>query len=219
MFPLDFGAYNGRGTNPTLSLTNISQDIKANLPISSLFILFVIVGGNYISQLFPCGLQTFLERNMFAKHVLGFFTLLLFVELTNANGDDNGVGWKTVIVRSILLYVWFVFTTTMEPSVFFILLGGLTTLYVLRNYINELDTKANPEDIRTVAKLRTIESWIYYSCIVITMLGVIAYYGRKKHELGAKFDVARFFVGNVRCKGTAPGKNVWDSFLMAFREN
>jgi hypothetical protein len=219
MFPLAFDAYDGRRNNPTISLTNVSQDLKANLPISSLFILFIIVGGNYISQLFPCGLQTFLERNMFAKHVLGFFTLLLFVELSNASGDDDGVGWKTVIVRSVLLYIWFVFTTTMEPSVFFVLLGALTALYVMRLYINQLDTKANPEDIKTVAKLRVVESWLYYSCIVITMFGVIAYYGRKKGELGNKFNIARFFIGNVSCKGTHPSADVWKNFLMAFPKN
>lgn len=194
----------------------MGKDLKANLPISSLFILFVIVGGNYISQLFPCGLQTFLEKNMFAKHVLGFFTLLLFVELTNAAGDDDGVSWRTVVARSVMLYVWFVFTTTMEPSVFFVLLGLLTALYVLRLYIHELDTKANPEDIKTVAKLRVIETWLYYSCMLVTVFGVIAYYGRKKNELGDKFDLLNFFIGNVSCKGTPPAKNVWTNFLMAF---
>lgn len=219
MLPLSFDSYNSGRNDPIISLWNVSRDLKANLPISSLFILFVIVGGNYISQLFPCRLQSFLEGNMAAKHVLGFFTLLLFVELSNAAGDDDGVGWRTVLVRSIMLYVWFVFTTTMDPSVFFVLIGLLALLYVLRLYVNELDTKANVDDIKRVALLRKLESWLYYTCISVTVFGVIAYYGRKKHELGVKFDITRFFVGNVSCKGTAPKENVWDSFLMAFQKN
>lgn len=217
--PLTFGNYNGLVNNPTWSLSNLSSDLEANLPISSLFILFVIIGGNYMSQLFPCRLQGFLDESMLAKHALGFFTLLLFVELTNTSGNDDGVSWKTTFARSLLLYTWFVFTTTMEPSVFFFLLVLLTVLYVLRLYIGKLSTKANPVDIKTVEKLRKLETTLYYSCIGVTMFGVIAYYGRKKNELGKNFNIAKFFIGKVDCRGTRPDKGAWNSFLMAFREN
>ena len=172
-----------------------------------------------MSELFPCRLQGFLGENMLAKHALGFFTLLLFVELTNVTGDDDGVGWKTTFTRSLLLYVWFVFTTTMEPSAFFLLLVLLALLYVLRLYIGKLSTKANPVDIKMTAKLRKLETALYYSCIGVTMFGVIAYYGRKKNELGKDFDITRFFIGKVDCKGTRPDKGAWKSFLMAFRKN
>lgn len=172
-----------------------------------------------MSELFPCRLQGFLGKNMLAKHALGFFTLLLFVELTNATGDEEGVGWKTTFTRSLLLYIWFVFTTTMEPSVFFLLLVLLALLYVLRLYIGKLSTKANPVDIKMVTKLRKLETALYYSCIGVTMFGVIAYYGRKKSELGKEFNIARFFIGKVDCKGTLPDKGAWKSFLMAFRKN
>ena len=219
MQPLSFGSYSKLVDDPTLSLSHLSRDLEANLPISSLFILFVIIGGNYMSELFPCRLQGFLGKNMLAKHALGFFTLLLFVELTNATGDEEGVGWKTTFTRSLLLYIWFVFTTTMEPSVFFLLLVLLALLYVLRLYIGKLSTKANPVDIKMVTKLRKLETALYYSCIGVTMFGVIAYYGRKKSELGKEFNIARFFIGKVDCKGTLPDKGAWKSFLMAFRKN
>ena len=219
MLPLSFGNYSKLVNDPTLSLSHLSSDLEANLPISSLFILFVIIGGNYMSELFPCRLQGFLGENMLAKHALGFFTLLLFVELTNVTGDDDGVGWKTTFTRSLLLYVWFVFTTTMEPSAFFLLLVLLALLYVLRLYIGKLSTKANPVDIKMTAKLRKLETALYYSCIGVTMFGVIAYYGRKKNELGKDFDITRFFIGKVDCKGTRPDKGAWKSFLMAFRKN
>lgn len=219
MIPISFDVYSNDRNDPILSLVNLNQDLKANLPISSLFILFVIIGGNYMSQLFPCRLQTVLEKNMLAKHLLGFFTLLLFVELSNAAGNDDGVGWKTVIARSLLLYVWFVFATTMEPSVFIILIGLLAALYVLKLYINQLDKKANPDDIKMVSKLRQFESWIYYSSIIVTIFGVIAYYGRKKIELGNKFNLVQFFIGNPKCKGSIPNKNAWEHFLLAFTKN
>ena len=219
MIALPFGNYKSTTNDPTLSLSHLSKDLEANLPISSLFILFVIIGGNYMSELFPCRLQTFLSKDMLAKHALGFFTLLLFVELTNSSGDDDGIGWKTTFTRSLFLYIWFVFTTTMEPSVFFFLIILLALLYVLRLYISKLSTKANPVDIKIVAKLRKLETALYYSCISVTMFGVIAYYGRKKNELGKDFNISKFFIGKVDCKGTRPDKGAWNSFLMAFRKN
>jgi len=219
MLPLSFGKYSKLVDDPTLSLSHLSSDLEANLPISSLFILFVIIGGNYMSELFPCRLQGFLGKNMLAKHALGFFTLLLFVELTNATGDEDGVDWKTTFTRSLLLYVWFVLTTTMEPSVFFFLLVLLAFLYALRIYIYKRSTKANPVDIKMVAKLRKLETALYYSCIGVTMFGVIAYYGRKKNELGKDFNIAKFFIGKIDCKGSRPDKGAWNSFLMAFRKN
>lgn len=219
MLPLSFGKYSKLVDDPTLSLSHLSSDLEANLPISSLFILFVIIGGNYMSELFPCRLQGFLGKNMLAKHALGFFTLLLFVELTNATGDERGVEWKTTFTRSLLLYVWFVLTTTMEPSVFVLLLFLLALLYALRLYIGKLSTKANPVDIKIVSKLRKLETALYYSCIGVTMFGVIAYYGRKKNELGKDFSIAKFFIGRIDCKGSRPDKGAWNSFLMAFRKN
>lgn len=222
MQPLSFDSYRANNGDPALSFGNLSRDIKANLPISSLFILFVIIGGNFMSPLFPCRLQGILEKNMLAKHLLGFFTLLLFVELSNdtsvmSQGGSEALRWRTVLSRTIILYVWFVFTTTMEPSVFLVLIGLLAALFVLKMYIHEIDQRANPDDMRLVIKLRQIEGWLYYTSIVVTVFGVVAYYGRKKGELGRSFNLARFFIGNAKCKGTIPPHgNLWKHFLMAF---
>lgn len=216
---LQYDVYTRSRDDPAISLVNATRDLKANLPISSLFILFVLIGGNYISPLFPCGLQDFLDKNMPAKHALGFFTLLLFVELTNSAGDEDNLGWRTIIMRSVFLYIWFVFTTTMEPVVFFVLVGMMACLYVMRLYIDKMDKEADPAVIKRVTQLRKIENGLYYSCLAVTVFGVIAYYGRKKAELGKGFSLERFFVGNPSCKGTHPPGNVWSNFLMAFPKN
>ena len=63
MLPLSFGNYSKLVNDPTLSLSHLSGDLKLTFN-SSLFILFVIIGSNYMSELFPVQTQGFLGENM-----------------------------------------------------------------------------------------------------------------------------------------------------------
>ena len=191
----------------------ISMGINKVLPVSSLFVLFMIIGGNFLAPLFPCKLQRMLTNNMYVKHVLGLLTLIFFVELADV-GSEMTLG--QTFVSSIMLYIWFILTTAMEAKVFMALVVLFAVMYSLRIYLNQLDKEATPDSIRLTTKLRKLEEYMYYLSIVLTLFGVIAYYGRKKSELGRVFSLTKFFLGKATCKGTGSKMTVIEGFRKAF---
>jgi len=44
----------------------------------ALFIFILIIGGNFIAELFPCKIQNVLRNNIYMKHLLRFFNIVLF---------------------------------------------------------------------------------------------------------------------------------------------
>lgn len=193
--------------------TFLTKGIENILPVSSLFVLFMIIGGNFLAPLFPCKLQRILSNNMYVKHVLGLLTLIFFVELADSS---SAMTLGQTLVSSIMLYVWFILTTAMEAKVFMALVVLFAIMYSLRVYLNQLDKKPTPEAIRLTSHLRKLEQYMYYSSILLTMFGVIAYYGRKKSELGKAFDMRKFFLGKSTCKNTRTKMSILDGFRRAF---
>lgn len=191
----------------------LSQGLEKILPVSSLFVLFMIIGGNYLAPLFPCKLQRIMTNNMYVKHVLGLLTLIFFVELADSSSE---MSLGQTFLSSGMLYVWFILTTAMEAKVFMALVVLFAVMYSLHIYLNQLDKEATPEAIHLTTQLRKVEEYMYYGSILLTIFGVIAYYGRKKTELGRSFNLIKFFLGKTTCRNTGPKMGVFDGFQKAF---
>ena len=57
------------------SLTGFSQIV------SKLSIFLFIIAGNYVGDIYSCGIRNFMKEYMFVKHIIGFFIMLFFVGL------------------------------------------------------------------------------------------------------------------------------------------
>lgn len=200
MIPLTSEQYNPKITSD--KLFNINEEMKNSIPISSLLLLFMIICGNFLSPLFPCEIQKMLRTNMAVKYIAGFFTLFLFIELSNVSDTETNI--FSTLVRSVILYVWFILMTLMNHKIMFGLVALFGILYIIKQYISELEKKANPESIQRVRTLEYVENIVYYSCIALTLVGVIIYYSDNKQKLNNLSDIKRIFTRSVICK---PAKN------------
>lgn len=194
--PYAFSAAPVEAESPHVIEAILSGDLEKGIPISSLFLLFMIIGGNFLAPLFPCRLQNILETNMYVKHILGFLTLLFFVEI--AGGSFYG-HIDQAFITSCMLYFWFILTTAMEAKLFMILVILFAIMYLTKMYISRIDKQATPESIALTKKVVKIEGIFYYLSLAITILGVVKYYRRKSSELGDKFNFITFFLGKYKC--------------------
>lgn len=168
------------------------------IPVSSLFILLLIIGGNYLGVLFPCQLQDILEHNILVKHFLAFLTLVFFAVLSDS---ENGKTLKDVLKSSILLYFWFILIIRMNAKFFLILVFTIAIIYILKLYKKELDDE---KDKIKLDKINKIINILFVFSILITIIGFLIYYFEKKIEYKKDFNNFTFFFGKVNCRHYSP---------------
>jgi len=171
-------------------LENINTDMK------TLLTLYLIISANFLAQTFGCKTQHVLIHNMYVKHIVGFFTLLYFVNSINTDKTMDEFLYFKTFFKTFLLYILFILTTRMNNKIFVLLMGLLMINFILSQYANSLDTK------HFAAKLQiydTIGKVISKLAIVFLVIGVLIYLKEKKIEYKGKFSYLTFLVGKTQC--------------------
>ena len=169
-------------------LENINIDMK------NLLILYLIISSNFLAQTFGCKTRYIATKNMYVKHILGFFTLLYFVNSVNTDKTMDEFLFFKNFFKTIMLYVVFILTTRMDNKVFVILIGLLMINFILSQYVNTLDTKHFAAKLQTYD---TISKVISKLAIVSLVIGVILYLNEK--HIKGKFSFSRFLIGKTTC--------------------
>ncbi len=182
-----------------------------------LFISYIIVSSNYLTQVLPCQTQFFLKSNIYGKHIIGYLISFIFIMLVggwsfNQKEEDMAeVDWHNgnvldTLVYALLLYVIFVLSSKMKLVPNLILYGILFFCYCLntqkeywknRNIIEE-DTEKKIED--------TIKT-LFGICILILFYGIIDYYKYQKSKYKKQFSNYLFFLGDSKCKSLYTDKD------------
>lgn len=177
--------------------------------VIAIFILVLIICGNFLGQLFPCKVQDMFNNNILLKHVLGFFTLLFFAISTipELTFIETGIGkFSDFILTSVILYLWFILMSK-NYYIFWLLTFGLAAImYLIFLYektektVYEKESKAyeSPEYLVTCKKI------LGFKIISSTIFGFLVYMGAKKEEYGKKFDYFTFIFGKPSCRGQSP---------------
>jgi hypothetical protein len=176
-----------------MSSNTIEMDnIIMGMP-KTIFILYLIISGNFMASLFGCRTQELLANNMFMKHILGFMTMFFFIVLVDSNSAWSN-NPKTQLLFTLIFYAVFLITTRMDYKwwIAFILL--LSTIYILQIYKEHKDTTEDEKE-----KYELYQKYLIYITGFIIFAGFIIYYGRKKKEYGSSFDHLKFLLGKPQC--------------------
>jgi hypothetical protein len=159
----------------------------------SIFVLYLIVSGNYLANLFGCRTQEALNNNMFLKHLLGFMTMYFFVVLVDSKSkwSDNP---QTQLLFTFLFYFIFVITTRMDYKWWIVFIIGLCVVYVLQVYKDH--DKTEEKDRKNY---ETYQRYLIYLIGLVIIFGFLIYYGRKRLEYGDFFDNSTFLLGKTSC--------------------
>ena len=181
--------------------------------LSGIFLFMIIIFGDYIGKMFPCGFQKLFDRNIYCKYILAFFILFIAIILSSKTLAEN----KNVLLLfgiTCILYIWFLFMTKMNVY-FFISL--IIILFILYGYIQYYDT--NKLENKDKKKYNIITLIFFILAIVITVIGFLLYYGEKKYEYKKMFSWNTFFFDNVKCNHNPPKGTMKDYFLAIFNKN
>ena len=178
----------------------------------SLFVLYLVISGNFLAPLFSCRLRQFIENSMVVRHILGFLTLTFFVVVATKSAPMT---YAAVLGLSGLFYGWFLMTTRMSLNFWFLVITLLGSVYLIHLYQSDLTSdKPTPQQEEVFNMLKKAFTGL---AAALTVLGFLAYYGEKRIEYGEKFSHEKFFLGVPACKGESPNIGFFDALRGIFR--
>lgn len=179
----------------------------------SVFLLLLIIFGNFLGGLLPCRVQTLTHDNMLMKHFLGFLTLVFFSAITIFK--DNRID---VIFYCIILYLVFLVLSKTGVKYFTTTIFLIGLVYFMEIYGSELNDKlvlfsSKGQELNIFEKYvlknyQYLQTSLIVLCIPIILFGFITYLGNKKREYKEKFSFIDFFLGKPECKNVSPPDNV-----------
>jgi hypothetical protein len=180
-----------------------------------LALVYLVISGNYLGNLFGCRVQLLFRENMWIKHVLGFFTAYFLIVLST---PPEGYDAKQTLLFAGLIYIWFFLTTKMHVRMWIPMILVLLASYGIYVYTKQQTSKGEETavDKDTTERLQQLQSIATILGVILTLVGVVAYYGEKKIEFEETFDAWKFWSGVPECKFESPTVSIGESLMAAF---
>ena len=144
------------------------------------------------------------------KHLLGFFTTYFFIVLATPPEGFSNAG---ILGFSALMYAWFFISTKMSVTFWVPMILCVLLSYFLYQYNKQKEDALNPE---MVQRIQVVQSILTAIAGVLTVVGVVMYYGEKKLEYGPSFQPGEFWFGIPACKEKTPNFTMGNRFRAAF---
>jgi hypothetical protein len=175
-----------------------------------LALVYLVISGNYLGNLFGCKIQQLFRDNMVVKHVLGLFTAYFLIILSTPPENYTA---ESTLVLTLVIYVWFFLTTKMHVYFWVPMILSVLGAYLLWVYKKQKLVKEEGWQKDWIEPLQRVA--VLFGG-VLTAMGVVAYYGEKKLEYGNDFDAWTFWMGVPECRYSTPPTSITKSMLAAF---
>ncbi len=196
---------------------NFSHYFNLSKGSMAIFIFLLIVSGNYLGNLFPCRIQDSFENNMYARHFLGYFTLLFFVLFTM---DEQVRNVNYILLGSLILYITFLLLSSTPYYIWFSIFIIAAIIYIFELKKREYNALKNKQNKNQMTNSIDNVNMIQYSLGIINgvllVLGFLIYMGEKKIEYGKNFHYGMFLFGKPSCRGKTKKTNILNSLKHSF---
>jgi len=196
----------------------IDEDNKYNVNFErstiAIFLFLLIISGNYLGTLFPCRVQVALQKNIFLRHFLGFFTLLFFVVLTLPNKPE----FKKTLTIASRVYFFFILLSKTPVYIWLVVFVLASVTYLLELYKDDKNNELVEDEDSEILNnnIVYIQKTISIIGIILTLSGFLIYMGEKKYEYKNKFSYVTFLLGNAKCVNKTKNKNIMNSIKHVF---
>jgi hypothetical protein len=172
-------------------------------------LIYLVISGNYLGNLFGCRVQQMFSQSVAMKHVLGLFTTYFLIILSTPPEDMNH---KETLGFSLGIYTWFFFTTKMHVSFWIPMISIMLIAYGL--YVFQKQAVKNNE--KRDEHLELVQTVCTVLGAIVTIVGVLTYYGEKKLEYKSNFTPYKFWAALPSCRGKTPTVPILKSLKAAF---
>lgn len=162
---------------------------------NSIFILYMLIGANFLANLLGCRIQNALNNNMWLKHAVGFMTLLFFVVMV----DKSETSAVDKMRNTFIYYLIFLLTTRMDIKWWTPFIVSVFMIYILQMFKEDEKNAERKEQIDKIQKILATASYIMLA------IGLLVYIGRKKSEYRDNFSFQTFLMGKPSCAANNDG--------------
>lgn len=169
-----------------------------NIPkiIGKLSIFLFIIAGNFVGDIYSCGLRHLFNEYIYLKHIIGLFIMLFFVGLL-----QESASMIMRVVQSIFLYIWFIFIMRAPMIVTLISIIIISLIYLIDLYIDDLKKKQEKQE-STEESNKKLNFWNKISTILFIISFIISILGTSylifiyKTEYRNNFSILKFILGS-----------------------
>ena len=187
----------------------INNIIKNLSKIVFIFIIFVVIAGGVVRHILSCQMQSYLNKNITIKHLIGIILIFLFImleggwdfnkeELEKAPNDWSSGNVIHTMIYAIMIYSVFLITARSRLIPNIILYSLLFIIYLINTQRNYWFVRNNINE-ETNKKIIKLELLILFFAIIVTIYGFIDYVIYKKKNLKKSFDWIKFFLSTRTC--------------------
>ena len=149
--------------------------------LKSLFLLFLVVSGNFIGGLLGCQAQKLLTHNIYAKH----FVLLSLIYFTIDLTSDETLHPMKLFKKTIQLWLFYILFSNIDINFTIIIVILLIILYIVDEYYTYFNTNKDKEQPpkQLMDNLKLIIDYLGYIIIIILVIGFMIYFLKQKRRL------------------------------------
>lgn len=176
---------------------NISDENNPNVLLKVLVVFYILIGSSLIQPLLSKQWRNLVENDRIIQHIIGITTLIALTTLLSDGKMDN----MTIVIYSIIGYLWFVFSTKLDVHwniIIMILLVVAFMHYSSLQQANQIvlsDKNLLPEEKLKITHKNTIDSLFFMLGIfVVTIIGVTMYSNKKEIQYGGGYSLINFLL-------------------------
>jgi Na+/H+ antiporter NhaD/arsenite permease-like protein len=177
---------------------NLKYDTKpqiSNMSLSKALLMFyVLIGSCCTKDLYSGQFKDFLKSSRSAQHMLGFLAMLVLITcVAGVNDPYHSISYTTIA------YFWFILTTKLDIhwNLAIVALLVIGFFYESKMVEKEAQSEEDPvleeEDLENIKnKHNNNKSLIVILILLITFVGTMFYWNKKKVQYGHQFNVTKF---------------------------
>ena len=158
-----------------------------------IFLLFITISANFVTQTFNCRLKQFLENNQISKHIILLLTINFLI---NINSKEN-IHPIDKLKSTFLIWIGFLIFSKISLYYIFAIFVLLLILYVMHDFKNYYKSK-NMINQDIINKFNIYSNITTITMFIILIIGLIKYFIKQKKD-HKNFDYLKFFLGTVKC--------------------
>ena len=161
---------------------------------SSLFVLFLIISGNYTGELLGCRVQEIFTKIYYVKHLVAFISLYYFVNMTSSEIHPT-----ETIKTCLLVYLFFIISRNVTLGWMSLILVLTISIKIISDYINHYKKKDKTSNQLILNRLEFTRKIIIVAISAFYIIGFFRYMSQKMKEHGSLYSWSSFLFYSLEC--------------------